>query len=97
MELKKIKLYVTEKKTSEGRAFNTYHTFSKNDRRIQVKFRKSVTNIPTKTCYITVNPDKANINTAGEFAVMWVEEIVSVEDLATAQAERNRKKFDEIF
>lgn len=96
MELKKIKLYV-EEKTKDGRSFNTYHTYSKNDRRTQVKFRKTVTNVPTKTCYITLNVDNMNLNTSGEYPVLWVSKIESVEDIATANTESNRKKINDYF
>ena len=98
METKKIKIVVTEKTTTDGRKkFNTYHTYSKNDRRTEVKFTKDVKELPSKTCYAVINIEDMNLNTSGEFPILWVKGVVSYEDLAAASAEINRKKINDYF
>lgn len=97
METKKIKVTVTAKKTADGREFNTFKTYSKNGRAIELKFRKEVKNVPEKNCYITCDVDDMHLNTSGEFPVLWIKAIQSVEDMETANAESNRKKIGEWF
>lgn len=94
---RKIKIKVTPKKTADGRTFNTFKTFSKNGRAIEVKFRKEVKNVPEKDCFIVANEDDLHLNTSGEYPVMWVQAIIDTEDLTTASAEANRKKLAEYF
>lgn len=97
METKKLKVVVTERKTAAGRAFNVYKTFSKNGRATELKFRKEVTNLPTKSCYIVVNAEDINLNTSGEYPVCWVKAIQEILDIETANAEINKAKVDEYF
>lgn len=97
METKKLKVVVQDKETVDGRKFKTFKTFSKNGRATELKFRKEVTNIPTKNCYIVVNVDDVNISTSGEYPVCWVKAIQSIEDLGTMNAERNREQVNEYF
>lgn len=97
METKKIKVTVSPKKTADGRSFNTYKTYSKNGRAIELKFRKDVKNVPEKNCFIVCDVDDMSLNTSGEYPVLWVRAIQSIEDLETATAESNRKKINEFF
>ena len=97
METKKIKVVVTEKTTKDGRKFNTYHTFSKNDRRTELKFTKAVKELPSKTCYAVLNVEDMDLNTSGEFPVLWVRGVVEYEDLAAASAEARAKKINDYF
>lgn len=97
METKKIKVRVTERKTKDGRTFKVFHTFSKNGRRTEVKFRKTVKQIPEKDCYIVVDVEAMNLNTSGEYPVLWVQDVVSIVDMSEATAEQNKKKINEYF
>lgn len=45
-----------------------------------LKFTKDVTEIPTKSCVIVVSREKSNINFNGAFPVIWVSEILRVEE-----------------
>lgn len=96
-ETKKLKIRVTQRKTKEGRPFNVYHTFSKNDRKTEVKFKSECNQKPEKDCYIIVAIDKMNLNKSGEYPVLWVSEVIAIEDLAVAQAEKNRQAINEWF
>lgn len=97
METKKLKIRVTEKATADGRKFNTFKTFSKNGRATEVKFRKEVKNVPEKDCFIVVDVDDMNLNTANEFPVVWIKAIQAIEDLETGSAEANRDKINDYF
>lgn len=97
---KRLEIVVTERQTADGRKFNAYHTFSKNGRRTDVKFRQDVQNKPTEHCFIEVLPENMNLNTSGRFPVLWVkavEEIVTIESVQDERAEENRAKIDEYF
>lgn len=100
METKKIEIIVEERTTKrEGKEkkFNTYKTFSKNGRKMDVKFRAEVNPLPTSHCYAVINVDEMNIDNSGRFPVLWVksvEEYISIED---ARKENNKAKLDEFF
>lgn len=93
----KLKVQVIERTTHDGRKFNTYRTFSKNGRATDLKFRKDVTNLPTKNCFIEVAPEDINLNTTGEYPVAWVKAIKAIVDIETATAESNRAKVADYF
>lgn len=97
METRKIKIKVAQKKTADGRTFNTYKTFSKNSRAMEVKFRKEVKLLPEKDCYVVVSEDAINVNDSGEYPVVWIKDVISIEDLQSAAAESNRKKLEKYF
>lgn len=101
METKRIKVIVAHKKTKDGKAFDTYKTFSKNGRPTELKFREEVEGKPKEDCYITVNTDNMNVNTSGEYPVCWVKgKIEKIEPLGTLteeQIEKNRAKLNDYF
>lgn len=93
----KLKVRVNERTTTDGRKFNTYVTFSKNGRKTELKFRKTVTNLPVKECYIVCHVDDVNINTSGEYPVCWVSAIQAIEEIGTIDAARNAKQVADYF
>ena len=97
METKELKIKVATRKTTDGRTFNTYKTFSKNGRATDVKFRKEVKNLPEKDCYIVVDVDDMNLNTAGEFPIVWIKAIQEIKEIGAANVENNRKKIEDYF
>lgn len=101
METKRIKVYVKQRKTSDGRSFNVYKTVTKNNRLIDCKFKKEVTNVPTEDSYITVAVDNMNIAKNTEFPVLWVSAIESVEPIngerTEEQRERNAQQINDFF
>lgn len=99
METKRIKIVVTERKTAEGRVFPTFHTFSKNGRRTDVKFRKEVT-APTANCYIECDVADMNLNTSGQFPVLWIkaiQRVISAEEVNGENAAANAAKINDYF
>lgn len=92
----RLKVNVVEREY-QGRKFNVYETFSKNGRKTELKFRKEVKNLPTAKCYIVCDIDKVSVNTASEFPVVWVHEILEIQDIEQANIEHNRNKVLEYF
>lgn len=97
METKKIEILIEERKTAEGKKFNTYKTFSKNGRKMDVKFRAEVKNLPTEHCAAIIDVDDMNIDNSGRFPVLWVKAVQSYESIEEARKENNKKKIDEYF
>lgn len=97
METKKIKITVTERKTKDGKVFNSYKATTKNGNLIDCKFRKEVKNLPEKTCYAIIAVDDMNIDRNKEYPVMWVNAVQGYEDLAEVSKERNRQVVEDYF
>ena len=97
METKKIEILVEERKTAEGKKFNTYKTFTKNGRKIDVKFRKEVKNLPDNNTYAIVEVDAMNVDKSKRFPVLWIAEVQGYEDVAEVRKENNKKQIDELF
>lgn len=97
MESKEIKIYVEERKTKDGRAFNSFKAISKNGRKITCKFTKDVKNVPTENCVITVAAGAAELNTSGEFPVLWIRAIENVKPMRELKTESAAQKVDEWF
>ena len=97
METKRIEILVEEKKTAEGKRFNTFKAFTKNGRKIDVKFRKEVKNLPEGNCYAVIGVDNMNVDKSKRFPVLWVSQVESYEDVSEVRAENNKKQLDELF
>lgn len=97
METRELKITVTEKATKEGRKFNTYKTYSKNGRPTEVKFRKDVTDLPKKTGFYTFDEEALNLNTTGEYPVLWIRSNpVSFREIGEATEESAAKQREAI-
>lgn len=95
-------IYVTERtttKTEDGkeRKFKTYHTFSKNGRRTDVKFTEDVENKPKENCFVEVAYDKMNLNTRDRYPILWIKEVVAIHPVSAVVGDSNKKKIDDFF
>ena len=101
METRRFMIKVTEKTTTDGaKKFKTYKTFSKNGRPTEVKFKQCVNPLPQEDCVIECKEDAVNLNTSGQYPVLWVsaiERIIPREELNAENAEKNRAKLAEYF
>ena len=97
MAVRKIKIYVEQKSTADGRKFNAYHTATKNGVKMTVKFRKEVAPTPSENCYINVNDDNMNEQKNSIFPVLWISKIDSVEPLEGVNREENSRRMAELF
>lgn len=95
----KIKVFVEQKKTADGRTFPVYKAItSKNGVKVDLKFRKEVTNRPEKSCYMFVDIDKINEQKNTEYPLIWVSEVMGYEDFnAGGDLEANRARMREMF
>jgi len=101
METKRVKVYVKQRKTSDGRTFNVYKAVTKNNRLIDCKFKKDVVNVPTVDSYLTIAVDQMNIAKNTEFPVLWVSAIENVEpingEISEEQRQRNAEQINDYF
>lgn len=97
METKKIEIIIEERKTAEGKKFNTYKSFTKNGRKIDVKFRQEVKNLPTEHCYAEIEVDSMNVDKSKRFPVLWISEVLGYESIDEVRKESNKKVLDELF
>ena len=97
METKELRVYVEERKTADGRAFNVYKVLTKKNTKCDLKFTRDVKNLPTKNCYIVVDVDKMSYNTQGAYPVTWVSEVKEIKELTEVNREKNRAVIDEMF
>ena len=94
--LLRITVLVEEKKTKEGRAFNTYKAVTKNGALVDLKFRREVKELPTKKCIIVVHPDHINEARNTAYPTWWVGQVEAIEDYER-NMEANRKRVAEVF
>ena len=79
MEKMKIEIMGTPVKLEDGTEFVGFKAFTKKGR-MDIKFKQECKLVPTKSCYIIVNPEKINVNRKSKFPVIWVEEVLEIED-----------------
>ena len=92
----RITVLVEEKKTQDGRAFNTYKAVTKNGALVDLKFRKEVKSLPTEKSVILVHPDNINEARNTQYPTWWVAKVESIEEY-TRNVEANRKRVAEVF
>lgn len=81
--MKEIKIRVIEVKeitTKNGNKFNAYKTVDKKGKKLDLSFTKEVTLLPKKPCTIIVADDKCNVSTNREYPVLWVQEVIRIEE-----------------
>lgn len=76
-EFKIVEIEERENKTT-GRKFNTYKTVNKFGKKMDVRFTKTCTKIPTENCIIVVEDDMCNVDTNRQYPILWVKEIVEI-------------------
>ena len=82
MEELKIEIMGTPVKLEDGTEFISFVAFTKKGR-MQLKFTKECNLVPTKSCFIYVNPedkDAINVNRKGKFPVIWVSKVLRIEE-----------------
>ena len=87
LELKRIKVYVSERENHENHEkFNVYKALTKQGK-IDLKFRKEVDKekLPTHTCFVCVKETDISINQKYEYPVMWIADIDHLEEIEFIQ------------
>ena len=94
VEVKEVELevIVTEYTNKEkGNKFNGYHTFvGKNLKKVTLKFRKDVANLPKENGFIKVMSDQVNLDTTSKYPTLWVRSVISF----TPKAQRQSQAID---
>ena len=67
---------ITAKQT--GNKFTAYKAVTKQGKKIDCRFTKEVSILPTEPCYIVVDDDKANVDTNRQYPVLWVKEVKEI-------------------
>ena len=81
--MKEIKIRVIEVKeitAKNGNKFNAYKTVDKRGKKLDLRFTRDVTLLPKKPCTIIVPEDKCNVSTNREYPVLWVQEVLRIEE-----------------
>lgn len=94
----RITVLVEQKKTKEGRSFNTYKAVTKNGALVDLKFRREVPGnlLPTEKSIIVVHPDNINEARNTLYPTWWVAKVEALESW-TANQTANRKRVSEVF
>ena len=88
---KRIKIFMHKQTAKNGATFDAFHTFSKDGKKLSVRFRKECGN-PPDSGEITIDSDGANVNKSGRYPVLWIK---SYKDFKPF--ENDGKALDEIF
>lgn len=97
MAVRKLKIYVEDKSSHDGRKFKSYTTATKNGVKMAVKFRKEVKDTPDESCFIVVNDDNMNEQKNTIYPTLWVNKIEGIEPLGVGDKEANAKRMTELF
>lgn len=79
-EMKIRIIEVKEVKTVDGRKFNAYKALTKHGEKMDVKFTQECNLTPKEPCTIVVDPMKANVSTKKIYPVLWVKEVIRIEE-----------------
>lgn len=93
---RKIFIKVSEGTSKSGNKFPIYLTRTKN-MEIEVKFnREKNTVLPSKNCWINVDPAKVAEMESKGFKKLWIDCTITILD-APDNSEKNIKRFSELF
>ena len=71
-----VRSYV-DKEDGKQRSFDTFYTFDKDDKKLDLRFRKEVAVPAGDRFFITISNAMSNVSRSGRYPVLWVGEIVS--------------------
>lgn len=95
-EIIEVKLFITQLTTKDGKAFNAYHTYDEKGKKLKVKFRKEVTNIPSKDGIIYCDIDEISYQNNTQYPALWIHEILNYTDNQT-DFNKNRDKIRQLL
>lgn len=76
-----IKVFVETKKTKDGRQFVCYRCLTKDKKKKDLRFTKTVTNKPVQDSFIIVDKSKINYDSNREYPCFWVKEILEIKPI----------------
>lgn len=63
-----------------GLKFNAYKTVGKGGRKMDVRFVRGCTNVPTEPCTIVVDAENCNVDVTRQYPVLWVKDVLRIEE-----------------
>ena len=82
MECKFKIIEVNEITAKNGNKFKAYKTIGKGGKKLDVRFVKDCANIPLEPCVIVVDDNDCNVDTTRQYPILWVKNIIRIEDFA---------------
>lgn len=73
--VKEIRVITKKIKTHDGKEFNAYTTYDKENKRYKVKFTKAVKNTPEDSCIVVFDSINANVSEDAYGKVLWIDKI----------------------
>lgn len=80
MERKFKIVEVNEITAKNGNKFKAYKTIGKGGKKIDVRFVRDCANIPLEPCVIVVDDHDCNVDTTRQYPILWVKDIIRIED-----------------
>ena len=72
---KEIRVIVKTLKTHDGKEFNAYSAYDKDNKRYKVKFTRAVKNLPEESCMLVLDSIDANVSEDAYGYVLWIDKI----------------------
>ena len=63
-----------------GNNFKAYKTIGKGGKKLDVRFVRECQNIPLEPCVIVVDDNNCNVDTTRQYPILWVKDIIRIED-----------------
>lgn len=71
---------VREITTKDGKKFNAYKTLANGGRKMDVRFVRNCSNIPTEPCVIVCDENDCNVDTTRQYPILWVKNVIRIEE-----------------
>lgn len=63
-----------------GNKFTAFKTVGKGGKKMDVRFVRNCTNVPTEPCTIVVNEADANVDTSRLYPILWIKDVIRIEE-----------------
>jgi len=94
----RLEIKVEKHKNRETKQeFNSFKTYRKDGKAMDLRFTKEVKEVPLNDCFILVDSQDMNIDENRKFPVLWVKKISGTEAKFQPNAEKNAEKVGEYF
>ena len=79
MERKVKIIEVNDIMTNDGKKFKVYKTVGKGGRKMDVRFTRDCSNVPTKPCVVVVNEENCDVDTTRQYPILWIKSVERIE------------------
>lgn len=81
IKFKIIEVKDIETKDVPPRKFKAYKTVDKTGRKMDVRFTRECSNVPTEPCTIVCDTQDCNVDTRRQYPILWVKDVQRIETL----------------